>query len=324
MIGILSQEQVSRGRAGPAPANLRPTLRWPRPWWLVLLSSLAWLSLLLFWFVTAQPGPFAVGGTATAARLSVFVAAAVAVGLWVEDAARRGQRAARTAEADRTRAALLAAVSHDLRTPLAAATAAVSCLRLQSAQLTPEDHEELLAAAHESLDQLTHLLASLLDVSRLQAGALAVFPAPADLGEIVAGSLRLLGPQAQALQVNIPHGLPEVMADPAILERIIVNLVSNALRYSPAQAAPLLTAGARRDWVVLRVIDHGPGIPEADRTRAFLPFQRLGETGKTPGLGLGLVVSRGLTEAMGGTVQPEETPGGGLTMAVSLPAAPGR
>jgi two-component system, OmpR family, sensor histidine kinase KdpD len=222
------------------------------------------------------------------------------------------------------RAALLATVSHDLRAPLAAAKAAVSGLRSRDARLTADDHAELLATAEESLDLLAHLVASLLDVSRLQAGALAVFPRPSDLGEIVADSLDALGPRARTVLADIPSGLREVMADPAIMERVIANLVGNALRYSPAASPPLVTARALGDQVELRVVDHGTGIPEADRKRAFLPFQRLGRPSDRTGVGLGLVVSRGLAEAMGGTVEPEETPGGGLTMVVSLPAAPAR
>jgi two-component system, OmpR family, sensor histidine kinase KdpD len=227
-------------------------------------------------------------------------------------------------EADRGRAALLAAVSHDLRAPLAAAKAAVSGLRVRDARLTADDRAELLATAEESLDLLTHLTASLLDVSRLQAGALAVFPRPADLGEIVADSLDVLGPQARTVLADIPSGLREVMADPAIMERVIANLVGNALRYSPPGSPPLVTARDLGDRVELRVVDHGTGIPEADRKRAFLPFQRLGRRSGGTGVGLGLVVSRGLAEAMGGTVEPEETAGGGLTMVVSLPATPAR
>jgi two-component system sensor histidine kinase KdpD len=230
----------------------------------------------------------------------------------------------RATEADRSRAALLTAVSHDLRAPLAAAKAAVSGLRSGDARLTAADREELLATAEESLDLLAHLAESLLDVSRLQAGALAVFPRPADLGGIVAGSLDDLGPQARTVRVDIPAGLPEVMTDPAIMERVIVNLIGNALRYSPAAAPPLVTARVRADRIELRVIDHGPGIPEADREGVFLPFQRLGDPGHRTGVGLGLVVSRGLAEAMGGTVEPEETPGGGLTMVVCMPAVPAR
>ena len=153
---------------------------------------------------------------------------------------------------------------------------------------------------------------------------MAVFPRPADLGEIVADSLDALGPRARTVLADIPSALRQVMADPAIMERVIANLVGNALRYSPTGSPPLVTARAHGDRVELRVVDHGTGIPEADRKRAFLPFQRLGRPGDGTGVGLGLVVSRGLAEAMGGTVEPQETPGGGLTMVVSLPAAPAR
>ncbi|HXW44878.1 MAG TPA: DUF4118 domain-containing protein, partial [Streptosporangiaceae bacterium] len=226
------------------------------------------------------------------------------------------------AEADRVRTALLAAVSHDLRTPLASAKAAVTSLRSQDIEWDAEDQRELLATADESLDKLAHLVDNLLDMSRLQAGALAVFPRPADLSEIVARSLDDLGPAARAVTVEIPDDLPEVAVDPGILERVIANLTANALRYAPPGVPPVLTGSALRDRVELRVIDHGPGIPAEHRNRMFVPFQRLGDTDNTTGVGLGLALSRGLTEAMGGSLEPEETPGGGLTMTLSLPAAP--
>jgi len=284
-------------------------------------------SLLLHFFAVAQPAKFIIGAVGNATVLGVFVAVAVAVSFGVEDAARRTRQAARAteaarrlAEADRMRTALFAAVGHDLRSPLAAAKAAASCLRSHHVKLSAEDHDELLAAADESLDRITHLTASLLDVSRLQAGSLPVFPRPSDLGEIIATSLGDFGPLARTVTVNVPRDLPPVMADPAIMERVIVNLVGNALHYAPAGSLLRLTASVHGKWVQLRVIDCGPGIPEADRNRAFLPFQRLGDTSEATGMGLGLALSRGLTEAMGGAVEPEETPGGGLTMVVLLPA----
>jgi two-component system sensor histidine kinase KdpD len=234
-------------------------------------------------------------------------------------------QASRMAEADRERTALLAVASHDLRAPLAAAKAAVSGLRAADARLTTDDRADLLAAAEESLDRLAYLVASLLDMSRLQAGARAVFPRAADLGEIVAAALEALGPQPQPVLTDIPSGLPEVMADSAIAERVIVNLADNALRYSPAAALPLLlTARTAGTQVELRVVDHGPGIPAADRKRVFQPFCRLGDPGDRTGVGLGLAVARSLAETMGGTVEPEDTAGGGLTMVFTLSAAPAR
>ena len=257
-----------------------------------------------------------------------FVVAAVA-GFLARDVAGRtgpGTRAAAgaagpAAEADRMRAALLAAASHDLRSPLAAAAAAVSCLRSPDLQLTAADQDELLATAEQSLDLLSRLAASLLDVTRLQAGARSVFPRPADLEEIIECSLAGLGPSGRSVRVDLPPGLPKVVADPPVMERVIANLTANALRYSPAGSPPLLTASARSGRIELRVIDCGPGVPEADRDRMFAPFQRLGDTDNTTGVGLGLAVSRGLTEAMRGTLQPAQTPGGGLTMTMTLPAA---
>jgi two-component system sensor histidine kinase KdpD len=226
------------------------------------------------------------------------------------------------AEADRMRATLLAAVGHDLRSPLAAAAAAVSCLRSPDLRVTAADQDELLATAEESLDLLSRLAATLLDVTRLQAGARAVFPRPADLAEIIECSLASLGSSGRSVRVDLPPGLPKVVADPPVMERVIANLTANAVRYSPAGSPPLLTASARSGRIELHVIDCGPGVPEADRDRMFVPFQRLGDTDSTTGVGLGLAVSRGLTEAMRGTLHPAQTPGGGLTMTMSLPAAP--
>ncbi len=215
-------------------------------------------SLLLHSFAIAQPGAFTAGRISNAA-----VPGCLRRGGRGSQLRSRRRRAAHPAgspaagaarsiaEADRSRTALLAAVSHDLRSPLASARAAVSCLRSHDVRLTAEDHDELLAAVDESLDLLTRLAASLLDVSRLQAGSLSVFPRPTDLGEIIASSLDDFGPLARTVTVNVPCDLPQVMADQAIMERVIVNLVGNALRYAPA-GSPLrplpLTSGTYVCW----------------------------------------------------------------------------
>jgi two-component system sensor histidine kinase KdpD len=250
-------------------------------------------------------------------------AAYAAVALEQQRLAAEAEAAKPIAAADRMRTALLTAVSHDLRTPLASAKAAVTSLRSPDMHWNAADTEELLATADESLDRLTRLVGNLLDMSRLQAGALSLFPKPSGLDEIVALALDDLGPAGRDITVEIPETLPAVRADPAILERVVVNLAENALRHSPAGKAPLLAASALGDRVELRVVDRGPGIADDDKDRVFVPFQRLGDTDNTTGVGLGLALSRGLTEAMGGTLTAEDTPGGGLTMTVSLPAAPG-
>jgi two-component system, OmpR family, sensor histidine kinase KdpD len=249
-------------------------------------------------------------------------AAYAAVALEQQRLAAAAEAARPIAEADRMRTALLTAVSHDLRTPLASAKAAVTSLRSPEIKWAAEDRDELLATADESLDRLARLVDNLLDMSRLQAGAMSVFPRPAGLEEIVARALDHLGPGSRKVLVEIPDSLPEVRVDPGIAERIVGNLASNALRYSPEDKPPLLSASALGDRVELRVVDRGPGIPAEDWDRVFVPFQRLGDTDNTTGVGLGLALARGLTEAMGGTLDPEETPGGGLTMVLSLPAAP--
>jgi two-component system sensor histidine kinase KdpD len=256
-------------------------------------------------------------------RVLATFAAYAAVALEQQRLTAEAEAAKPIAAADRMRTALLAAVSHDLRTPLASAKAAVTSLRSPDVHWDASDTEELLATEDESLDRLVRLVENLLDMSRLQAGALAVHPRTAGLDEVVALALDAIGPASLDVSVDIPETLPAVRADPAILERIVVNLTENALRYSPAGKPPLLAASTLGDRVELRVVDRGPGIPESDRERMFVPFQRLGDTDNTTGVGLGLALSRGLTEAMDGTLTAEDTPGGGLTMTVSLPAAPG-
>ncbi|MFE7312193.1 ATP-binding protein [Streptomyces sp. NPDC057555] len=230
--------------------------------------------------------------------------------------------------ADRMRTALLAAVGHDLRTPLAGSWAAISSLRSREVDFSPEDRDELLATAEESLAKLSRLVDNLLDLSRLQAGALTLHLEPVALAEVLPAALDTLpGPPPQVLGRIVAQGLetaPDVLADPPLLERVIANLVSNAVRHSPAGRPVTIGAGALAGRVELRITDRGPGIQVPDRERAFEPFQRLGDTDNTTGLGLGLALSRGLTEAMGGTLTPEETPGGGLTMVVALPVVPER
>ena len=225
------------------------------------------------------------------------------------------------AEADRMRTALLAAVGHDLRTPLASAKAAVTSLRSTDVAWSESDRDDLLLTADESLDRLARLIDNLLDMSRLTAGAMSVLSRPVALDEVVPLALDDVGPAARIVEVEVPDDLPEVHADPGLLERVVANLVANALRYSPSGSPPMVIGSSLGDRVELRVIDRGPGIPPSQLEQVFVPFQRLGDTDNTTGVGLGLALARGLTEAMGGTLTPEETPGGGLTMVVSLTSA---
>jgi two-component system sensor histidine kinase KdpD len=225
------------------------------------------------------------------------------------------------AEADRLRTALLAAVSHDLRSPLASATAAVDSLTSADVDWTAEERAELLATARESLQRLTTLVENLLDVTRVQAGALSMSFQPTRLDEVVPLALDAIGAASTSVEILLPETLPDVLADPALLERVVANVASNALRFAPDDAPPLITGSSHGYDVQLRVIDRGPGIPAEDREAVFTPFQRLGDDDPRTGIGLGLALARGLTEAMGGQLFPEETPGGGLTMVIQLPVA---
>jgi two-component system sensor histidine kinase KdpD len=223
------------------------------------------------------------------------------------------------AEADRLRSALLAAVGHDLRRPLAAATTAVTSLRSPDVELSSRDEAELLETADESLRSLGTLVTDLLDVSRLQAGVLGMVDQTVSLDDVVGGALDELGLAPGDVQLELTRVAP-VRADPVLLQRAVVNLLSNALRYAPAGHPPVVATSELGNRVQLRVIDAGPGIPADRREDVFVPFQRLGDTDNTLGIGLGLALSKGFVDAMGGTLEPEDTPGGGLTMVVELAA----
>ncbi|MEU8861669.1 sensor histidine kinase KdpD [Streptomyces umbrinus] len=225
------------------------------------------------------------------------------------------------AEGNRIRTALLAAVSHDLRTPLAGIKAAVSSLRSEDVAWSEEDQAELLEGIEEGADRLDNLVGNLLDMSRLQTGTVTPLIREIDLDEVV--PMALGGVPEDSVELDIPETLPMVAVDPGLLERSVANLVENAVKYSPAEERVLVSASAMADRVEVRVVDRGPGVPDAGKDRIFEPFQRYGDAPRGAGVGLGLAVARGFAEAMRGTLTAEDTPGGGLTMVLTLPAAPG-
>jgi two-component system sensor histidine kinase KdpD len=256
-------------------------------------------------------------------RLLAVVGVQAGIVLAQQELADAAAAAKPLAEADRLRTALLAAVSHDLRSPLASATAAIDGLISTDVNWHADQRDELLATAQESLQRLSRLVENLLDMSRLQAGALSVLNAPTRLDDVVPLALDSIGPDAAEVVVDIPETVPEIIADPALLERVIANITANALRFSPQHRPPTLAASSHAEWVELRCVDRGPGVNAADQDRIFTPFQRLGDTDNNTGTGIGLALSRGLTEAMGGELVPEDTPGGGLTMVVRMRMARG-
>jgi two-component system sensor histidine kinase KdpD len=243
------------------------------------------------------------------------------------------------AQADELRRALLSAVSHDLRTPLAGAKAAVSSLRSDDVGFSPEDTAELLATVEESIDQLTALVGNLLDSSRLAAGVVRPELRRTYLEETVQRALLGISKGAtgfgsagrsEATCAKMPVGLDRVkvevgdavvMADSGLLERVLANLIDNALRYAP-DSLVRVNAGRVGDRVLIAVIDEGPGIPRGTEEQLFEPFQRGGDRDNSSGVGLGLSVAKGFVEAMGGTVIATDTPGGGLTIEIDLAAPP--
>jgi two-component system sensor histidine kinase KdpD len=230
-------------------------------------------------------------------------------------------------QADELRRSLLSAVSHDLRTPLAAAKAAVSSLRSDDVDFSAEDTSELLATVEESIDQLTALVGNLLDSSRLAAGVLKPEMRRVYLEETVQRALLgiskgVTGFRRRGLdRVKVEVGDAVVTADGGLLERVLANLVDNALRYAP-DSPVRVTAGQVGERVLIAVVDEGPGIPRGAEDQLFAPFQRLGDQDTSTGVGLGLSVAHGFVEAMGGTISATDTPGGGLTVEIDLAAAP--
>jgi two-component system sensor histidine kinase KdpD len=229
------------------------------------------------------------------------------------------------AQADDLRRSLLSAVSHDLRTPLAAAKAAVSSMRSSDIDFSAEDTAELLATIEESIDALTALVGNLLDSSRLAAGVVRPELRPVYLEETVQRALLGIGKgitgfrreRIDRVKVDVADAV--VMADSGLLERVLANVVDNALRYAP-DSPVRITAGRVGDRVLIAVVDEGPGIPRGAEDQLFAPFQRLGDHDTSIGVGLGLSVARGFVEAMGGTISATDTPGGGLTVEIDLPA----
>ncbi|WP_327318905.1 sensor histidine kinase KdpD [Streptomyces sp. NBC_01235] len=248
--------------------------------------------------------------------LAAFAAQAVVV-LDRRRLQEEADRARALAEGNRIRTALLAAVSHDLRTPLAGIKAAVTSLRSDDVEWSEQDRADLLEAIEEGADRLDHLVGNLLDMSRLQTGMVTAIIRETDLDEVI--PMALGGVPEDSVDMDVPETLPMVDVDRGLLERSVANVVENAVKYSPADTRVLVKASAIADRVEVRVVDRGPGVPDEAKDRIFEPFQRYGDSPRGNGVGLGLAVARGFTEAIGGTLHAEDTPGGGLTMVLSLP-----
>jgi two-component system, OmpR family, sensor histidine kinase KdpD len=252
--------------------------------------------------------------------LLLFTALATAQ---LADAARRGAQHERVAllarQADEVKTALLHAVTHDLRTPLASIKANVSGLRQQEVLYSDEDRAELLAAIDDEADRLDRLVGNLLEASRLEAGVLVPHKQAQDLAELVHAVVVRLKPLLgeRVVTVEVQPEMPLVACDYGQVDQVVTNLLENAARHTP-DGTPIeirLTADERQAH--LAVIDHGAGVAATDRSRIFRPFER----GRTiaPGSGLGLSIARGLAEAHGGRLDVRQAEGGGAQFCLTLP-----
>jgi two-component system, OmpR family, sensor histidine kinase KdpD len=282
---------------------------------------------LVNWFFTPPYHTLTIGQGEHVLALVVFIVVATVVALYVTVASRNAtESAAVRAEADsldranELRTALLSAVSHDLRTPLASIKASVSSLRARDIEWSADQTAEFLAAIEDDTDRLNQLIGNLLDMSRIQAGALDLLRRPTALDEVVANALDSLGPTARAVVIDVPDDLPLALVDPGLLERALANIVANAIEWSPIGKTVEIRAVPAPPDLELRVVDHGPGVPANARGDIFLPFQRLGDNARG-GVGLGLAIASGFVGAMEGELLIADTPGGGATFRILVSAA---
>jgi two-component system sensor histidine kinase KdpD len=267
-------------------------------------------------FLVADPGASPLGGDRE--RVLESFAGVVALSLERAELAEEGLRRRALEETDRLRTVLMQSVSHDLRTPLTAIKATASALR----QTQPEEaaRDAMLADIEGEADRLARLVSNLLDLSRIETGTLRPNRERVPVDELVYASIDAasLGADDERVEADVPEDLPVLEVDETLMRQVLVNLLRNAARFDP-QGRIVVDARAGGGFVELRVVDHGPGIPEAERRRLFEPYHRARPGVRSDGTGLGLVISRGFVEANGGTIRVEPTPGGGATFVVSLP-----
>jgi two-component system sensor histidine kinase KdpD len=230
----------------------------------------------------------------------------------------RAARAETLADVDRQRTALLSAVGHDLRTPLASIKAAAGTLRQPDVEVTSVEREELLATIDDAVDRFDAVVQNLLDASRLEAGALTVHADAVALDEVVSAAALAVLEANGRLEIDVPDDLPLVRADRGLLQRVLVNVIENAFRHGASNEPVEIRAVAGGESARLEVIDHGVGVADGAETAIFAAFQRSGDR---DGVGLGLSVARGFVEAMGGAMVADRTDGGGLTMRIRLALA---
>jgi two-component system sensor histidine kinase KdpD len=251
-------------------------------------------------------------------RLATPIARLIDVAVEREQVAERVAEAEAARRAEIARTAILHAISHDLRSPITAITTAAAALR--STDVTAQERRGLIAAIEAESARLARLVGDLLDLSKIEAGAVAPQADWCDLGDLAASAAqRFQGTHPIAL--SVPTDLPLVRADAAQLERVFSNLIENAVKFSQPDEPVQITGGAGPAWVTVRVVDHGPGIPLEQRRHIFEPFFR-GRSGGATGSGLGLAIARGFVEANAGRIVVQSNVGLGTSFAVSFPRVP--
>ena len=228
-------------------------------------------------------------------------------------------KARRDIEAEQLRSSLLSSVSHDLRTPLAVITGSSSTLLQSGAGLSDATRQELLRTVLEEAEHLNRLIRNLLDMTRLESGAVKVKKEWLPLEELVGAALNRVETRVadRELQVDLPRNLPLVPCDPILIEQVLINLLENAAKYSTGPIA--ITAAGREREVVVEVADRGPGIEAGQESRIFDKFQRAGRDGNAEGVGLGLTICRAVVTAHGGRIWTQNREGGGASFQFSIP-----
>jgi two-component system, OmpR family, sensor histidine kinase KdpD len=224
-------------------------------------------------------------------------------------------------DTERLQTALLNSVSHDLRTPLVSIIGALSSLEETGMTLNETDKRTMIQVALDEAHRLNRLITNLLDVSRIEAGALRVNKQPCDIQELIGAAVAQLGGRTgkRNFSIDIPEGLPLMVADSSLLVQAIVNLLDNAVKYSPPDSSVDINARIEADAIIVEVADRGEGIPPGDLDHIFEKFYRVQGSEKAPGTGLGLSITRGIVEAHGGRVSAQNRLGGGMVFRIRLP-----
>jgi two-component system sensor histidine kinase KdpD len=276
--------------------------------------------------LTTTSGPvglLAVAGTLDDPHdLPLLHAYANQAALAIERAQLQGQalRTELLEEADRWRGALLGAVSHDLRTPLASVKTAVTTLRATGPDLPPSAREELLELIEEQADSLERLVTNLLDMTRLEAGSLTLQRAVTPVSDLLDEAVASLGAVAPSLRRDLPRDLPPVDVDQVLMVRVLANLLANAARFSPPGQSVEVRARTNEPGgaVVVEVRDHGPGVPADERDQIFQMVNRVAGAGRA---GLGLTIATAFVQAHGQTIAVSDAPGGGASFSFTMPRA---